>query len=107
MHTSRTAAIGVLPTYGAIGIAAPILLLLLRLLQGLGAGAEYAGAILFAAEYGSTRQRGFFASWPPSATDLAIAISAGVFRSSGGDDSNDVILSGSLGRQRSSLGYER
>jgi MFS family permease len=73
-----TAAIGLLPTYGAIGIAAPILLLLLRLLQGLGAGAEYAGAILFAAEYGSTR-RGFFASWPPSATDLAIALSAGIF----------------------------
>jgi MFS family permease len=73
-----TAAIGLLPTYGAIGIAAPILLLLLRMLQGLGAGAEYAGAILFAAEYGSTR-RGFFASWPPSATDLSIAISAGVF----------------------------
>jgi MHS family shikimate/dehydroshikimate transporter-like MFS transporter len=73
-----TAAIGMLPTYGAIGIAAPIMLLLLRMLQGLGAGAEYAGAILFAAEYGSTR-RGFFASWPPSATDLSIAISAGVF----------------------------
>jgi MHS family shikimate/dehydroshikimate transporter-like MFS transporter len=73
-----TAAIGLLPTYGAIGIAAPIMLLLLRLVQGLGAGAEYAGAVLFAAEYGSTR-RGFFASWPPSATDLAIALSAGVF----------------------------
>ena len=55
-----TAAIGLLPTYGAIGIAAPILLLLLRLVQGLGAGAEYAGAVLFAAEYGSSR-RGFFA----------------------------------------------
>jgi MFS family permease len=48
------------------------------LLQGLGAGAEYSGAILFAAEYGTAR-RGFFASWPPSATDLAIALSAGVF----------------------------
>ena len=73
-----TAAIGLLPTYNSIGIAAPILLLVLRLLQGLGAGAEYSGAILFSAEYNSDR-RGFFASWPPSAADFAIALSAGVF----------------------------
>ena len=73
-----TAAIGLLPTYNSIGILAPILLLLLRLLQGLGAGAEYSGAILFSAEYSTTR-RGFFTSWPPSATDLAIALSAAVF----------------------------
>jgi MFS transporter, MHS family, shikimate and dehydroshikimate transport protein len=73
-----TAAIGMLPTYNSIGIAAPILLLLLRMLQGLGAGAEYSGAILFSAEYNSDR-RGFFASWPAAATDFAIAVSAGVF----------------------------
>jgi MFS transporter, MHS family, shikimate and dehydroshikimate transport protein len=73
-----TAAIGMLPTYNSIGIAAPILLLLLRMLQGLGAGAEYSGAILFSAEYNSDR-RGFFASWPAAATDFAIALSAGVF----------------------------
>jgi MFS family permease len=73
-----TAAIGILPTYNSIGITAPILLLLLRMLQGLGAGAEYSGAILFSAEYSSER-RGFFASWPPAATDFAIAVSAGVF----------------------------
>ena len=73
-----TAGIGMLPTYNSIGIAAPILLLLLRMLQGLGAGAEYSGAILFSAEYNSDR-RGFFASWPPAAADFAIALSAGVF----------------------------
>jgi MFS transporter, MHS family, shikimate and dehydroshikimate transport protein len=73
-----TAAIGMLPAYNSIGIAAPILLLLLRMLQGLGAGAEYSGAILFSAEYNSDR-RGFFASWPPAATNFAIALSAGVF----------------------------
>src|ERR1700678_3487562 len=66
--------IATLPTYSAIGIAAPILLLLLRLVQGLGAGAEYAGAILFAAEYGSTR-RGLFARSPPSATPPSISLS--------------------------------
>ena len=73
-----TAGIGLLPTYNSIGIAAPILLLLLRMLQGLGAGAEYSGAILFSAEYNSDR-RGFFASWPPAASDFAVALSAGVF----------------------------
>jgi MHS family shikimate/dehydroshikimate transporter-like MFS transporter len=73
-----TAGIGLLPTYHSIGIAAPILLLLLRMLQGLGAGAEYSGAILFSAEYNSDR-RGFFASWPPAASDIAVALSAGVF----------------------------
>ncbi len=50
----------------------------LETLQGLGAGAEYSGAILFSAEYNSDR-RGFFASWPPAAADFAIAVSAGVF----------------------------
>jgi MFS family permease len=73
-----TAGIGLLPTYNSIGIAAPILLLLLRMLQGLGAGAEYSGAILFSAEYNSDR-RGFFASWPAAASDFAVALSAGVF----------------------------
>ena len=73
-----TAAIGLLPTYDSIGIAAPILLILLRMLQGLGAGAEYSGAVLFAAEYSGTR-RGFWASWPPAAVDGAIVLSAGVF----------------------------
>jgi MFS transporter, MHS family, shikimate and dehydroshikimate transport protein len=73
-----TAAIGLLPTYNSIGIAAPILLIVLRMLQGLGAGAEYSGAVLFAAEYSGTR-RGFWASWPPAAVDAAIVLSAGVF----------------------------
>jgi MHS family shikimate/dehydroshikimate transporter-like MFS transporter len=73
-----TAGIGLLPTYKSIGIVAPILLLSLRMLQGLGAGAEYSAAILFSAEYNSDR-RGFFASWPAAASDFAIALSAGVF----------------------------
>jgi MFS family permease len=73
-----TAGIGMLPTYNSIGIVAPMLLLSLRILQGLGAGAEYSAAILFSAEYNSDR-RGFFASWPPAASDFAIAVSAGVF----------------------------
>jgi MFS family permease len=73
-----TAAIGLLPTYDMIGIWAPVLLLTLRILQGLGSGAEYAGAILLAGEHSQTR-RGFFAAFPPAAVDLAIIVAAGVF----------------------------
>lgn len=73
-----TAAIGVLPSYETIGIWAPIILLVLRMLQGFGAGAEYSGAILMAAEYSPTR-RGFFASWPAAAVDFATLLSAGIF----------------------------
>ena len=73
-----TAAIGLLPTYDSIGIAAPILLTLLRVFQGLGAGAEYSGAVLMSAEYSADR-KGFWASFPPMAVDGAIVLSAGVF----------------------------
>lgn len=57
-----TTLIGILPTYEAIGIMAPILLVALRLIQGFGAGAEIAGATVMLAEYAPTRRRGLVAS---------------------------------------------
>jgi MFS transporter, MHS family, metabolite:H+ symporter len=54
--------IGVLPTYAQIGIAAPILLVVLRLAQGFGAGAEIAGATVMLAEYAPVKRRGVIAS---------------------------------------------
>jgi MHS family proline/betaine transporter-like MFS transporter len=54
-----TAAIGVLPSYAAIGVAAPILLILLRLLQGFSVGGEAAGAMTFLAEHAPAHRRGF------------------------------------------------
>lgn len=54
--------IGVLPTYGTIGIAAPILLVSLRFLQGIGVGGEWGGAVLLSSEYGDPHRRGFWAS---------------------------------------------
>jgi MHS family shikimate/dehydroshikimate transporter-like MFS transporter len=73
-----TSLIGVLPTYAQAGIWAPILLVALRILQGFGAGAEYAGAIVMAAEAAPNR-RGFYASLPAAAVDVSTVLSAGVF----------------------------
>jgi MHS family shikimate/dehydroshikimate transporter-like MFS transporter len=73
-----TTLIGCLPTYDTIGIWAPILLLLLRVVQGLGAGAEYAGAVVMAGEIAGGR-RGFFASLPAAAVDVATILAAGIF----------------------------
>ncbi|SDN65510.1 MFS transporter [Allokutzneria albata] len=59
-----TFAMGLLPTYATIGIGAPILLTLLRLVQGFAVGGEWGGAVLIVSEHGSDRHRGFWASWP-------------------------------------------
>jgi MFS family permease len=72
--------IGLLPTYGAIGIWAPILLIVLRLVQGFALGGEWGGAVLMAAEYGTPERRGYWASWPqagaPAGNLLAVAVLA-------------------------------
>jgi MFS family permease len=58
-----TALVGVLPTYPAIGIVAPILLVSLRLLQGLALGGEYGGAATYVAEHAADKDRGYATSW--------------------------------------------
>lgn len=58
-----TFCIGLLPTYEKIGIWAPVLLILIRVLQGFGVGGEQAGAVLMTAEYSMPERRGFFSSW--------------------------------------------
>ncbi|MDT0435054.1 glycine betaine/L-proline transporter ProP [Streptomyces sp. NPDC005840] len=63
MMAAGTFAIGLIPSYGAIGVGAPLLLLAARLVQGFSTGGEYAGASTFIAEYAPDKRRGFLGSW--------------------------------------------
>ena len=75
-----TAFIGLLPTYGAIGIWAPILLVVLRLAQGFGLGGEWGGAVLMAVEHAPAHRRGFFGSFPQIGAYIGLLLSTLVFR---------------------------
>lgn len=75
-----TTAIGLLPTYAQIGIWAPILLVILRLLQGFGAGGEYAGAVVLSVEHGDQQRRGLAGAWAPTGFAAATLMSTGVFQ---------------------------
>jgi MFS family permease len=70
-----TLLIGFLPGYDLIGIAAPLILVLLRLCQGLGVGGEWGGSVLLAMEYGYKRNRGFWASWPQMGVPVGLICS--------------------------------
>jgi metabolite-proton symporter len=73
-----TFAIGLLPTYATIGVAAPILLLACRLAQGFAIGGEWGGAVLMAAEHGDPERRGFWSSWPQAGVPLGNLLATGV-----------------------------
>ena len=70
--------IGLLPTYGQIGLAAPVLLLLLRIVQGIGLGGEWGGAVLMAFEYAPVHRRGLYASIPQIGLALGLCVASGV-----------------------------
>ena len=74
-----TALMGVLPTAAQIGVLAPILLLLLRIVQGFALGGEWAGAVLLAVEHSPPRRRGLFGSIPQVGLALGLALGTGVF----------------------------
>lgn len=71
---SATFLMGVLPTYAQIGIWAPVLLILLRLIQGLALGGEWGGALLLAVEYAPKEKRGFFGSFPQMGVTIGMLL---------------------------------
>ena len=74
-----TVGVGLLPTYASIGVAAPILLLVLRLLQGLSAGGEWGGAALMAVEHAPPGRRGFFGTYPQVGVPIGLILANLVF----------------------------
>ncbi|MFG2306634.1 MFS transporter [Actinacidiphila glaucinigra] len=73
-----TFCIGLLPTFGTIGVAAPVLLTMLRLVQGFALGGEWGGAVLLVSEHGDANRRGFWASWPQTGAPAGQLLATGV-----------------------------
>lgn len=74
-----TALIGVLPTYSSIGVWAPVLLVVLRFVQGIGVGGEWGGAVLMAVEHSGEGKRGLHGSWPQMGVPAGLLLSTGIF----------------------------
>jgi MHS family shikimate/dehydroshikimate transporter-like MFS transporter len=74
-----TALIGFLPGYATLGVWAPILLVLLRFVQGIGVGGEWGGAVLMAVEHSREGKRGLHGSWPQMGVPAGLLLSTGVF----------------------------
>jgi MFS family permease len=78
-----TVLIGALPTYEQAGLLAPVLLILLRMIQGIGFGAEWGGAVLMACEHAPAHRRGFFGAVPQIGIPLGLLMANGAFLLSG------------------------
>jgi MFS family permease len=73
-----TFAIGLVPGYDSIGFAAPLIVLLLRLVQGLALGGEYGGAATYVAEHSPAERRGYYTSWIQTTATLGLLLSLGI-----------------------------
>ncbi|SFU82222.1 MFS transporter [Alicyclobacillus macrosporangiidus] len=71
-----SAAMGILPTYAAIGVWAPVILIVLRILQGIGVGGEWGGSVLMSMEWGHHQRRGLMGSWPQLGVPLGLLFSS-------------------------------
>ncbi|MER7113167.1 MFS transporter [Saccharomonospora azurea] len=75
---AATALIGLLPTYGDIGVAAPVALMLLRIVQGFSAGGEWGGAALMSVEHAPVHRRGLFGAYPQIGVPIGLILATGV-----------------------------
>jgi metabolite-proton symporter len=71
--------VGLLPTYGQVGVLAPVLLVALRFVQGLGVGGEWGGAVLMVVEHADKKRRGLFASWVQAGVPVGLLLATGIF----------------------------
>ena len=85
--------IAFLPTYASIGVAAPLILVLLRLVQGFALGGEWGGAVLLVSEHGDSKRRAFWSAWPNLGPPLGNLLAAGVLAVLGSTLSEDAFLS--------------
>ncbi|WP_433270550.1 MFS transporter [Actinosynnema sp. CS-041913] len=88
-----TFAMGLLPTYAAIGVGAPLLLTFLRLVQGFALGGEWGGAVLIVSEHGSAERRGFWASWPQAGAPMGNLLATAVLAVLSSVQSEEAFLS--------------
>ncbi|HYH30095.1 MAG TPA: MFS transporter [Pseudonocardia sp.] len=88
-----TFGIGLLPGYDQIGVWAPVLLVLLRILQGVAVGGEWGGAVLMMTEHAPARRRGFYGSWPQMASSAALLLATALNAALSGGLSEPAYLS--------------
>ncbi|MGV9718523.1 MFS transporter [Rhodococcus pyridinivorans] len=87
-----TGLVGILPSYDSIGVAAPVLLVILRVVQGLSVGGEYGGAVLMTVEHAPKASRGLYGSWVQAGSPAGQIIANGVFLITTAAMSEDQLL---------------
>ncbi|MFC5908077.1 MFS transporter [Streptacidiphilus monticola] len=88
-----TTLIGCVPGYDTLGVAAPVLLTVLRLVQGFALGGEWGGAVLLVSEHGDAKRRGFWASWPQGGAPAGNLLAVGVLSLMTNIQADDAFLS--------------
>jgi metabolite-proton symporter len=86
--------IGVMPTYNSIGVWAPVLLIVLRVCQGVGVGGEWGGSVLMSMEWHRGNRRGFITSWPQAGVPIGLALSILAVRIASGASGDNFTTSG-------------